>query len=154
MELLATIDDLKARIEWELSADEERLALSVLEELSDKARFYGRDWHDSQDAPRLVVSTVISAARRYLRNPDGYEQSRAGDEILVWARARGAMPGSPEFSAAEVAAIQTLAGRGGGIYSSPIVAWGRKPATPEGYVPTDFDGEKPFPFFNSDSSDW
>jgi len=47
---------------------------------------------DAVDGPRtelltrsLVRTLVLRCAARYMRNPDGYVTSRAGDETLTWS---------------------------------------------------------------------
>jgi len=64
-----------AALDWALDEDERRLAASALEDASDLAREYGRDW-TPETVPRLVRTLVLAACVRYLRNPDGYTQSR------------------------------------------------------------------------------
>lgn len=150
MESLAQVDDL--RLEWVLDENERRLAEATLEELSDDARFYGSDSWDSEDtAPRQVVSLVMRAAKRFLRNPDGYTQSRAGDETLAWTDL-GHDAGSPTFNEREVKMLRALAGRSA-LTTVEITAWNsrRRPGA-EGFVPV-VNGE-PFPMFSSDTSPW
>ena len=83
MEPFATLDELKFRLPWTLDTDEERDASGALEDASDLARGYGRDWVDAPDAPRLVRTLVLKAVKRYMNNPEGITQSRAGDETLM-----------------------------------------------------------------------
>lgn len=73
---LATLADLDCRIDWALDHDEKRLAASALEDASDLAHGYGRDW-TPDNVPRLVRVLVLAACVRYLRNRDGYTQSRS-----------------------------------------------------------------------------
>jgi hypothetical protein len=143
MDTLATVDDLIDRLEWTLDSDEERAAIGALEDLSDDARFYGSDvWQDQATAPAQVQRLVLKAAARWMRNPDGYTQSRAGDETLAWGN-RGEASGSPTFTENEIKMLVALAGRSK-IHSVEVQAWGTKPAETTGYVPT---GQKSFPFF-------
>lgn len=158
----ATLDELKGRLDFTLSADEERIGQSALEDLSNDARMYGRDWPDPALAPRYIKTLVLKAAQRYMRNPDGYVQSRAGDETTTWSD-NHAVQGSPEFSPAEIKMIRELAGKTGGIGSAPVQAGDgykypgyRLPddgTYDEGYVPV-IGGGKGFPMFSSDTSPW
>lgn len=109
-DLLASYDDLLARLDWVLDENEERIARSALEDLSDDARRLGSSgWVDSNTAPRGVRTLVLRAAQRYMRNPDGYVQSRAGDEIVGWSKRDDA--GAPQFNEAEKGELRDLAKR-------------------------------------------
>ncbi|WJN62942.1 head-tail joining protein 1 [Streptomyces phage phiScoe25] len=141
----ATLDDLKARLDWELDADEVRIAGGALEDASDLAAHYGRDW-DEANAPRLVRTLVLKAAQRYMKNPDGYTQSRAGDETLAWNDAAGENAGTVYFSDEEIKLLRSLAGKAPGIYSAPLTAYKTKLPGGTGYSPVDYGGD-PFPMF-------
>ncbi|EFL15328.1 hypothetical protein [Streptomyces sp. C] len=149
----ATLDELKGRIDWELDEDELRIAAGALEDASDLAATYGREWPEDQ-APRLVKTLVLKSAARYVRNPNGYVQSRAGDEMLQWSDAHGRDSGSVYFTREEVRLLEELAGRKRGIYSASVSAWGTKPQSVDagGYVPTG-QGD-PFPLFGDAVSPW
>jgi hypothetical protein len=149
---LASLSDLTDRLEWTLSDEEERVALGALEELSEMARYYGRPSWDEVTAPRLVVNVVLAAAARFVRNPDGYHTSRAGDETLGWSD-RGHDSGTAYFNDREVKMIRSLAGASG-IVSVPVTAWNTVNPRLGGLVPTDSPYEKKFPMFNSDDSPW
>ncbi|QDP44214.1 head-tail adaptor Ad1 [Streptomyces phage Celia] len=154
----ATLDDLKGRLDWTLDEDEERIAASSLEDASDLAAAYGRDWPEGS-APRLVRTLVLKAAARYMKNPDGYTQSRAGDETLAWGDAAGTDAGTVYFTDEEKKLLSELGGRRPGLSSVEVNAWGtclRRPyragQRPEtaGWAPTDVDGERLFPIFADD----
>jgi hypothetical protein len=144
---LATMDELTARLDWTLDADEQRAAVGALEELSEQAIYHGKPTWDRFSVPRLVKNVVLAAAARYLRNPDGYTQSRAGDETLVWTD-RGHDAGTAYFTEREIKMIRSTAGNTG-FGSAPVTAWGpqRKPLI--GYVPVQGGGD-PFPMYSSD----
>lgn len=143
---LATLQELTDRLEWELDLDEVRAATGALEELSDQALFHGKTTWDALNVPRLVKNTVLAAAARHMRNPDGYVQSRAGDETLGWTD-RGHDAGSAYFTEREVKMIRSIAGRTGFV-SAQVSAWGPQKQTVEGYVPIESSpDEKPFPMF-------
>ncbi|WJN62790.1 head-tail joining protein 1 [Streptomyces phage phiScoe2] len=141
----ATLDDLKARLDWELDADEARIAGGALEDASDLAAHYGRAWPEDA-APRLVRTLVLKAAQRYMKNPEGYTQSRAGDETLAWNDAAGENAGTVYFSDEEIKLLRSLAGKQPGIYSVPLTAYKTKTSGGTGYSPVDYGGD-PFPMF-------
>ncbi|MEU9126586.1 hypothetical protein AB0D08_00460 [Kitasatospora sp. NPDC048540] len=138
--------------------DEERIAATALEDASDLAAHYGRDWPTAASAPRLVRTLVLKAATRYLRNPDGYIQSRAGDETLAWSDAAGTDAGTVYFTAEEVRLLEGLGGRKPGLGSATVSAWGSKirdqHRSGDGWVPVEYIGGKPFPLFNDPESPW
>jgi len=147
MSALATVDELKARCDWTFDADEERAASGYLEEASDLVRAYGKDAWESSSAPRMAKNIAISAVRRFMRNPEGYTQSRAGDETLGWSDL-GHDSATIYLTAPEQRLLRSLAGRGG-LTSAPAVAWGphkRLEARDTVQVPVSgWPGEKPFP---------
>lgn len=147
----ASIDDLKARLDWVLDEDEERAANGALEDASDLARFYGKDWEDAASSPRLVRTLVLVCVKRYMTNPSGYVQSRAGDETLGMTDL-GDKAGGIYFTEAEQQMLFSLAGRTK-LYSAPLTAYGPMRRRHEGYVPVE-DGSKPFPMYRSDTSPW
>ncbi|MEU7030053.1 hypothetical protein AB0A60_25650 [Streptomyces sp. NPDC046275] len=150
----ATLDELKGRLDWELDADEERIASGALIDASELAATHGREWPEAT-VPRLVKTLVLKAAARYLRNPNGYTLSRAGDETLAWSDAHGRDAGSVYFTRDEIRLLEDLAGRKRGIYSAPVSAWGTKLPQRDaaGYVPVDYNGD-PFPMFSDGVSPW
>lgn len=148
MDAFASLDELKNRLDWALSVDEERIATAALEDASGLAREYGRDW-EAATAPRLVRTLVLRACARYMRNPDGYTQSRAGDETLSWNDSAGRDAGTVHFTREEQRLLRTLAGGSPGIFSVPITAWGPQPKqSGERWVPTAGSSE-PFEFYSS-----
>lgn len=152
MEPLATLQELTGRLDWTLDADELRIAAGALEDASDLARGYGRDWN-AETAPRLVRTLVLKACRRYMNNPNGYTQSRAGDETLGWNDAAGQDAGTVYFTADEQKLLKGLAGKASGLTSVPVTAWGPHRPRPIGWVPV-ADGGKPFPLFPDDGGPW
>lgn len=156
MEPLATLDDLKGRLDWTLDADEERVAEAALEDASDMARHYaGRDdWYDAASAPRMARTLVLKACKRHMNNASGYTQSRAGDETLGWNDSAGENAGTVYFTADEIKTLAGLGGRRPTLGSVPIVAWEAKPVADAGLVPVDYEGGDPFPFFADPSEPW
>lgn len=151
MEPFATVEELQARLDWTLDAGEQSLAEGALEDLSYEAHEFRAAWISAATAPPGVRNLVLKAAARFMRNPDGYTQSRAGDETLGWAEQRD--PGSACFTEAERKRLAGLAGNNG-FGTVQVYAWGNTRNLREGYVSTGVAGEKPFPMFSSDSSPW
>ncbi|ANT41112.1 head-tail adaptor Ad1 [Streptomyces phage Nanodon] len=141
----ATLDELKGRLDWTLDADEERIAAGALEDASDLAAHYGRSWADGT-APRLVRTLVLKASARYMRNPGGYTQSRAGDETLGWNDSAGENAGTVYFTDEEQKLLASLGGKSPGIYSVEVSAWNSHITPGTGYVPVD-NGGSDYPFF-------
>lgn len=169
---LATLDELKARLDWELDTSEESVATSALEDLSDDALFYGSANWTETTVPRQAKSLLLRAAARYMRNPDGYIQSRAGDETLVWSD-QGEDSGTAYFSEREQKLLNQIAGRNVGLVSVQLQAHGPArrrgpryidPTTKElynydaGYVPIVAEGyagiPDPFPFYADDDGSY
>lgn len=154
----ATLDELKARLDWTLDADEERIATSALEDASDLASFHaGRDWPDGTSTPRLVRTLVLKACKRYMDNPSGYTQSRAGDETLGWNDSQGEDAGTVHFTAEEQKLLAEIGGRKPGLYSVQVSAWNsvRRPVA-AGLVPVaqPTPDPKPFPLFADEVEPW
>ncbi|SNS50324.1 hypothetical protein [Actinacidiphila glaucinigra] len=149
----ATLDELKGRLDWDLDPDELRIAAGALEDASDLAVAYGREWPEDK-VPRLVRTLVLKAAARYLRNPNGYTQSRAGDETLAWSDI-GRDAGTVYYTREEIRLLEELAGRKRGIVGVPVSAWGTKPQSVDagGYVPVDYGGDT-FPLFGDAVNPW
>ncbi|XVS66068.1 hypothetical protein ACQPYE_08445 [Actinosynnema sp. CA-299493] len=151
MEPFATLDQLKARLDWTLDEDEERLGAAALDDLSGWARHYGRPWPDPLAAPQLVRTLVLGAAVRYMRNPEGYVTSRAGDETLTWAEL-GDRAGSAHFNRDELRALTSMSGKTA-LLTAPVTSWATRPKSDASYVPVT-GGGKPFPMFSDPESPW
>lgn len=161
MEPFATLIELKGRLEWTLDADEERAATGALEDLSNWARHYGRNW-EADAAPLLVKTLVLGAAARFMRNPDNFTTSRDGDETVSWTD-RGAQAAAQPFVESEIIALKALV-RPVVFGSVGMTAWGpqrlrgadgltpvagESPFTEDGLVPVEGGGD-PFPLFSND----
>ncbi|ATI18951.1 head-tail adaptor Ad1 [Streptomyces phage Tefunt] len=158
MAIFATLEELKGRLDWTLDTDEERIATSALEDASDLASYYARrDWPDAASAPRLVRTLVLKACKRYMDNPSGYTQSRAGDETLGWNDASGENAGTVYFTDDEQKLLSEIGGKKPGLHSAGVSAWGsnirryRNRAYP---VPVDVAGQKVFPFYADEEEPW
>lgn len=153
MEPFATLDELKGRLDWTLDADEEQQAQAALEDASDLARHYGREWPIPASAPRLVRTLVLKACKRFMSNTSGYTQSRAGDETVAWNDAQGENAGTVYFSTDEITMLREIAGKGKGrLISAEISGHGtRLRPGYAGWIPTD---GKPFPMFSHPVEPW
>lgn len=125
MSTFATVDEVQARLEFDLDQGDRGVVQGALEDLSDWARHYGRSTWTEDTAPDFIKRLVVRAAARYARNPDGFEQSRAGDETVIWNHA-SKTPGSAEFSDAEIKAIRSYVAPVG-FGSIQMQAWGTTP---------------------------
>lgn len=117
MTSLATIEDLQGRLDFplvdaEAGVDLTTVAQNALEDLSEDALFYGKASWTADDVPPVVKSTIIRAAARHMKNPDGFSQSRSGDELVMWGRTVAPDAGSAAFTAGEVQKIQRAASGG------------------------------------------
>ena len=154
MEPLATIEELAARLAFEMDDDDKREAEGALESLSDDARFYGKStWIDPTVTPPQICRLVLKAANRYMKNFDGFAQSRAGDETVTWSNQDGEDAGSPHFTSREVAQLRQLAGESK-LFSAPLTTGPRSSGFDERcYVP-DPDGGEPIPYFADPVEPW
>ena len=151
MSAYATLDELRNRLDFDIEPHEESTATSALEDLSEDARHYGKNW-PVESVPPIVKRLILKAAVRFMKNPDGYEMSRAGDETVQWHD--GAFPegGVAAFTEAEQKLIHELVHGKSTLRSATVFAFNSKPVQREGFVPT--RAGDPFPFFSSDTSPW
>lgn len=106
-EPFATIEELQARLDFEMDETERRLGVSALADLSDEARHYGStNWLGPNTSPPVIRTWVLKAASRYMKNIEGYVQSRAGMESVTWHEYDEM--GTASFSRAEIKAIQEI----------------------------------------------
>jgi hypothetical protein len=111
----ADLQDLEDQLDFELDEGAQRAAVARLQQASDYAEHYaGTTWSESK-APRIVKSIVLNVVERYIRNPDGYTQSRAGDETLMWDDNAG--KGTFFFTDEEKAILRGLVRVNPGLYS-------------------------------------
>lgn len=142
MVAFATLQELQDRLDWDLSESEKRDAEGALEDASEYARSFGKaSWTDAENAPRLVRTLVLTAVKRYIKNPDGYTQSRAGDETVAWNDI-GDKAGAPYYTQDEIKMLRGLAGNVSGFFSAPLVAHDPRKARRSTvvYVPVDYTG--------------
>src|SRR5690606_24446649 len=142
VEPLVTLEELEAKLGQTLDDEEKRDAEGALEEASMLVRHYGAPWPDPAKAPQVAKTLVIRSVKRYLKNPEGYTQSRAGDESVAWD-GLGDRAMAPYLTKAERQMAASAAGRGG-VTSAPIQPWGELRECQDIIVPST-DG-RPFPF--------
>lgn len=111
----ADLQDLEDQLDFDLDEQSQRSAVQKLQQASDYASHYaGVEWPESR-CPRIVKSIVLNVVERYVRNPDGYTQSRAGDETLMWDDTGGR--GTFFFTDEEKEILVGLGRRGPKLYS-------------------------------------
>lgn len=146
MDPFATVDEVQARLDFEMTEVEQRVCASALEDMSEEARFLGRPWPDPETAPRIVRTLVLKSIVRYMKNLDGLVQSRAGDETIILPDL-GEDAGAPYFTEFERATLRAVAGKGsGGVISAEATAYRTRPGAGNYWVQTVNGGTKPFPF--------
>ncbi|WP_159795657.1 hypothetical protein [Puerhibacterium puerhi] len=155
MEPLASLEELQNRLDWVLDEQEKVLAESALEDASALVRAQGLNW-TPQNIPPVAKTIVLAAARRYVVNNQGLVTSRAGDETLQWADI-GDKAGSVYLTEDEKKTLSTIT-RGVGFGSIPMTAWKTRPGAADDrpyYVPVSgWPGERPFPYYASDTEPW
>lgn len=134
--------------------NEKREATGALEVLSDDARAYGKStWINATVTPREVKNLILKAAVRHMKNPEGFIQSRAGDETVTFTD-RGEQAGGAYFTDREITQLRGIA-RTVAFWSVPANGFPRHlyPTEIPGYVPVSPPGE-PFPMFSDQEEPW
>lgn len=155
MEPLTTVPEVAKGLDFELDNGADKIATVAIEDLSDDARLYGSaTWLTPATTPPQICRLVRRAVIRYMKNYEGYVQSRAGDETLVWTDLKDEA-GSPFFTDREIKVLAiTAKGRATTLQTAGISAWGTSANPyPVGLVPTGV-GSKPFPLFASEDGPW
>lgn len=153
MAALVTLDEIRGRIDWTLSPGEELMAQAAIDDLSEDARFYsGAEWALPADAPTRILSLILRAAVRFLRNPEGASQSRAGDETLMWDNRANEKAGSPYFTDDEIAEIKGGgSGTGSGLAFGTLGVWAWNNGTGRRDLTVETDpGYEPMPWVSAD----
>lgn len=144
---LASLDDLKARLEFELDdAKMEGLAQSALEDASTLVREYGvRTW-DVNTAPPIAVMLTLKAAARFVNNPMALETARGADETNMWGSANAS---GVFLSPDEIELLREHRKTNKTLHSAPMQLWGAQPLRSPanlGQAPVDYGG-KWFPLY-------
>lgn len=141
---LATLEDVERRLEEEPTERMRSMIEEALEDASDLARHYGDESWDEVTVPQKARRIVAAAVARWIRNPDGYTQSRAADETLAWGEADE--PGAITFTRAEIEQLRKLAPVTVASFGSfGTTLYGPMRTREVEYVPWAQDNE-PFPF--------
>lgn len=152
---LATLDELRPRLGYEMDEAEEAMAEAALEEASELVRAFGCATWEVWNCPPIAKQVVLRAVKRYMTNPEGYIQSRAGDETVILSD--GGVEMQSVFLTETEKKLLARAAGGNRLTSVPTTAWGRMRRSPytdqPGYVPV-AGGGKPFPFFPSGEGPW
>lgn len=151
MNALATIEQLAEHLPYTMDEDEEREAAGALIDLSDEARHCGSpQWTSPGNTPQAVVNLVLRAARRHMKNYDGYVESRAGDETVRWSDRGVEFSGTASFTPAEQKRLAEIGGyRRTGFHSVGVYAHNKGGYAPVGLVP-DEASDTPVRYFASD----
>ena len=104
---LATVEQVEARLEGEVTDDMRRMIAEYLEDASDQARYYGASWTQS-NCPMPVSRLVANTVARFIRNPDSFVQNRASDETLGWQDLPEEYVGTVYFTAPEIERLQNF----------------------------------------------
>lgn len=147
---LVTVEELEGKLPFDLSVEEKREAARSLEELSDDARHYGSSkWESEALAPRQVKNLVLKAAARHMKNYEGLQTSRAGDESVTFFEGAG----DAQFTKDEKRRLSELGGnyratvQTVGLYHSTNRPALRRGVDPKDTVPVADPGSaKPFPY--------
>lgn len=85
VEPLAGLEDLEARLEFDLDDDKMRsLGQKALEDATVLVREYGLASWTAWTAPPIAVTLTLKAAARFVINPMSLETARGADETNIW----------------------------------------------------------------------
>ena len=85
VEPLAELEDLEARLEFDLDDDKMReLGRSALEDATVLVREYGLASWTAATAPPIAITLTLKAAARFVINPMSLETARGADETNIW----------------------------------------------------------------------
>lgn len=153
MEPFAQAMDVQRRLDFTLDELETSAVQLALEDLSNEARFIaGREWSDVGNVPNVLRTLVVKAVARWARNMDGYVQSRAADETLIWSDLKSEEVGAPHFTRSEVNLIRAVgSGRSGEPFFGTAEMYAHMPPARRvdlGYLAIEGmdPSTKPFPF--------
>ena len=147
----ADVTELAARLEWTLDDGELRVAEGALEALTFEAMEFGSSAWTEETCPPGVKSLILTAAARYVRNYNGYNESRAGDETLGWG-AVDREPDTPEFTKSERERIARYAHARPGFGTINIFTWGTRYADRGDLMAPMKD--KDLPWIRADEREW
>lgn len=150
---LASVEDVLALLEGTVTDQMLVNIESGIAIASDLARYHGREWAWIDVCPKPVQRIVAMAVARWIRNPDGFQQNRAGDETLGWFEG-SADPGEIYFTDRDIARIERIANpQMSGFGSIQMVAYGSTPPKRDTYVPV-ASGGADMPWVAADEKVW
>lgn len=144
-----TMDEIEARLDFEVEAKLLEAAPGHLDDMIIEARHIGKAWSD-ENMPPVVAKAIRSAMIRWMRRPDGYTLSRSGDDHLAWSDEEKGTAGAPVFNRQEVDTIRQAAigTKGNGVLIMSLTPHGASAYVDDGdpvYVPAvGFDRPVPF----------
>lgn len=143
-----TYETLAEQLDFALDEQGVKQATRRLEMASNLARHYGLDTWTDTAVPSVVRDIVLNVVERYMRNPDGYTQSRAGDETVAW-RDPGD-EGNWYFSENEKEILGSLGKQSFGFGSITMTPWRTVAQPADTFVHTDpnLQGDL-FPLFSA-----
>lgn len=129
------------QLEFEVDEQGRRQAYRRIEMAGNLCRHYaGIDWTDL-NVPAVVRDITLNVVERYMRNPDAYTQSRAGDETVAWSD-RGQGQGLAfYFTEDEREILANLGQPVARIGSMTMTPWRSRGPLPDVWVPVDYDGK-------------
>ena len=141
-----SIDDVKRRLEEDTTPQMDSMIQEGLRDALDLCQEYGNSTWDENTLPERIGRLCAKAVARWIRNPDGFAQSRAGDETLMWQDQE--RPGEVHFTEDEIAMIQRIAQpqQLSGFGTIQMLAYGDAPVNPEIRIPV-MDGHRTMPWW-------
>lgn len=132
---LTTVDSVLALLEETVTEQMKVNIESGIAIASDLARYHGREWSSITACPVPIQRIVAMAVARWIRNPDGFQQNRAGDETLGWFEGAGD-PGEIYFTERDIARIERIANpQMSGFGTIQMVAYGELAPRQDVYIP-------------------
>lgn len=129
-EPLASLDDLKARLEFDLDdAKMEGLANAALVDASVLVREYGVDSWTATTAPPIAVMLTLKAAARFMNNPMSLETARGADETNMWGESNSK---GVYLEPSEIELLREHRKTNKGLTSVSTTLWGRLPVPGQG----------------------
>lgn len=144
---LATPEMVEKRLEGDVTDDVRSMIEEYLEDASDQARYYGTNWTQA-NCPEPVKRLVALAVARFIRNPDGFTDSKAADESLGWQQLPDEYVGTVYFTPTEVERLQKMGNpRLPKFGSVQMAAHGTQLIPQDVHWPVSYANGKPFPLF-------
>lgn len=147
-EPLATLEDLKVRLEFELDGEDHLTAMAraSLEDASTLVREYGVQSWAPDSAPPIAVMLTLKAAARFMNNPMLLETARGADETNMWGSANA---NGVHLLPDEIVLLREHRKTDRGLVSINTQLWGKpkRHYTPSHQVPGGHPADKWFPLY-------